>query len=88
MHHDWSATVLVAAFNARASEDACAPVCADKVSAQFWREKEKTSCALGISGKRSWSMSSFQLFRWAGYLAGTVLTAASNPFDLGDLLPF
>ena len=29
-----------------------------------------------------------QLFRWAGYLAGTVLTAASNPFDLGDLLPF
>jgi hypothetical protein len=64
------------------------PFTPESVSAQFWREKEKTSCALEISGKRSWSMSSFQLFRWAGYLAGTVLTATSNPFDLGDLLPF
>jgi len=59
------------------------------VSAQSRREKEKDLL-------RAWNQRQKVLVvelvlcssRWAGYLAGTVLTAASNPFDLGDLLPF
>jgi len=58
-------------------------------SARFWREKEKD--LLRASNKRQKVLVVELVLcssRWAGYLAGTVLTAASNPFNPGDLLPF